>query len=54
VALRIAVDLARRELVAEAAGVRVTAPLPTGFPGFAALGLGASNAETHFTEIAVR
>jgi arylsulfatase A-like enzyme len=54
VALRIAVDLARRELVAEAAGVRVTATLPTEVPGFAALGLGASNAETRFTELAVR
>ena len=54
VALRVAVDVFRRELVATAGDARVVAPLPAACAGFAALGLGASNAETHFAELAVR
>jgi arylsulfatase A-like enzyme len=54
VALRIAVDGKRHELVAEALGVQVTTLLPVETTGFNALGFGASNAETHFTEPVVQ
>ena len=54
VELRIAVDLGRRELVVSAGDARVAAPLPAEVAGFAALGLGASNAETHFGALVVR